>query len=158
AKPRPVVLFAEGRRGLQVVTCSSEAIRLGIRVGMPLGEVQSLLPGAHLSTARLQRRVDSRSVASPILKRADPNADRSRLEQFAVHCQMYSPLVGLEESPAPESLWLDISGSEALFGGERGLVEKVRKDFAERKVRVRVAIADTWGGAWAVSHFGRSEI
>lgn len=158
AKARPVVLFAEGRRGLQVAVCSSEAIRLGVCVGMPLGEVQSLLPEPKQSTTRSLRRSQKRSVSTPVLKRMDTVADRFRLEQLAVHCQSYSPLVGLEESPAPESLWIDISGSEDLFGGERGLAEKIRNDLAERNVRVRVAVADSWGAAWAISHFGRSDI
>ena len=35
---RPLILFAEGRRGLIVTACSPEALRLDIRVGMPLGE------------------------------------------------------------------------------------------------------------------------
>lgn len=132
-------------------------MKLGIRIGMPLGEAQSLLPDAKFSTSDV-RPAEKRLWLSPILKQSDPAADRLRLEQLAIHCQRYSPLVGLEESPAPESLWLDISGSEDLFGGERGLADKLRKDLAEQKLRVCVAIADSWGAAWAVSHFGRSDI
>ena len=142
---RPLILFAEGRRGLQVTACSPEAIRRGIHVGMPLGEAKSLLP----ETTRHKRQ----PVAKPIWQRADPGADRLRLQALAIHCQRYSPLVGLEEASEPEALWLDISGSEALFGGERRLVETLRTDLAQQGIQVRVAIADTWGTAWGVSHF-----
>ena len=40
-----------------------------------------------------------------------------------------------------------------LFGGERGLTETLQQDLAQQGIQVRVAIADTWGAAWAVSHY-----
>ena len=159
---RPVVLFAEGRRGFQVTVCSPEATAWGIRVGMPLGEVRSLLPSPAFNHGRSVVRSSSRNrsqpLVRPLLKRADPSADRSRLQGLALHCHQYSPLVGVEESPAPESLWIDIAGSEALFGGERGLAERLRADLAQQGIQVRVAIADTWGAAWGISHYGEDEI
>ena len=82
----------------------------------------------------------------------------SRLRSLALHCLKYSPLVGLEEVPAPESLWLDISGSEALFGGESGLSDRLRADLSEQRVQTRIATADSWGTAWAVSHYGEADI
>ena len=142
----PVILFAEGRRGLAVSACSPEAMRLGIRVGMPLGEARSLLP----TTASRRSR---QPILKPHFQRADPAADRTRLQALAIHCQRFSPLVGLEDAPEPGSLWLDISGSELLFGGEQGLAEVLITDLAQQGIQVRIAIADTWGAAWAVSHF-----
>ena len=163
---RPIVLFAEGRRGLQVVVCSPEAASWGIRAGMPLGEVQSLLPLTAAITpgrspskfSRRNRIQRAESAVPPILKRADPVADRLRLQSLALHCHRYSPLAGLEDRPTPESIWLDISGSEVLFGGERGLAEAVRADLAQQGIQVRVAIADSWGAAWGVSHYGEAGI
>ena len=163
---RPVVLFAEGRRGFQVVVCSPEATSWGIRVGMPLGEVQSLLPGPALPTssrspARFSRRNGVHRKGPPIvplLKRADPVADRLRLQSLALHGHRYSPLAGLEEGSTPESIWLDISGSEALFGGEQGLAKTLQADLAEQGIQTRIAIADSWGAAWGISHYGEAEI
>ena len=157
----PMVIFAEGRRGFQVTVCSHEASKWGIRVGMPLGEAQSLLPVSSAKTPRPPRRNGAqrgKPPALPVLKRADPAADRSRLQELALHCQTYSPLVGIEEALSPESLWLDISGSEVLFGGERGLAEKLQDDLAQQGVQVRVAVADSWGAAWGVSHYGEADI
>ena len=94
------------------------------------------------------------AAAPPFVQQANPVLDRAHLQRLALHCQQYSPLVGLEDVPEPESLWLDISGNEALFGGERGLIEALRADLARQGIQARVAIADTWGAAWAVSHFG----
>ena len=165
SEQRPVILFAEGRRGFQVVVCCPEVHRWGIRVGMPLGEVRSLLPGSgppswssQPQETKRQGTKRTRSAASPLLKRANPVADRIQLQALAHYCNRYSPLVGLEETTAPESLWLDISGSEALFGGEQGLAETVRRDMAQQGMQVRVAIADSWGAAWGVSHFGEADI
>lgn len=143
---RPLILFAEGRRGLSVSACSPEAVRFGIHVGMPLGEARSLLPNA---TSRRRRQDGSK----PVCQRADPLGDRTQLQALAIHCQCYSPLVGLEDGAEPESLWIDITGSEVLFGGEEGLAKALRDDLAQQGLQVRVAIADTWGAAWAVSHY-----
>lgn len=141
----PIVLYAPARRGLAVTACSLAALRSGIRVGMPLGEARSLLPAPSR---------DSRPRAVPRFEPADLAADRARLQQLAGHCQQYSPLVGLEETAEPESLWLDVAGNEALFGGEGPLIQTLQADLARQGLQARIAIADTWGAAWAVSHFG----
>jgi protein ImuB len=151
-RSRPIILFTESRRGLSVAACSLDAVRAGICVGMPLGEARSLLPGTTTRVKSPGR--PHRNPPPPIFRRADPAADRVRLRQLALHCQRYSPLAGLEEAVEPESIWLDISGSESLFGGEERLIETIRVDFAQQGFQVRIAIADTWGTAWAVSHFG----
>ena len=145
-RSHPLILFAEGRRGLAVSACSPEAMRFGISVGMPIGEARSLLP---TTASRHQRQ----PAPKPDFQRADPVADRTRLQAPAIHCQRYSPLVGLEDAPEPESLWLDISGSEVLFGGEVGLAETLQHDLAQQGIQVRITFADTWGAAWAVGHF-----
>lgn len=145
-RERPVILFAEGGRGLYVTNCSPEATQLGICIGMPLGEARSLLPAAASPRQR-------HPTPMPIFQRADPVADRTRLQRLAIHCQQYSPLVGLEDAAEPESLWLDISGSELLFGGEGRLVEAIRADLTQQGIQVRAAIANTWGAAWGVCHF-----
>lgn len=130
---------------------------------MPLGEVRSLLPASisarsAFPSSRQNGTNRIKSPAVPVLKRSDPLADRLRLQSLALHCQCYSPLAGLEEAPAPESLWLDISGSEALFGGERGLAESLQTDLARQGIQVRVAIADSWGAAWGISHYGDADV
>ncbi len=75
------------------------------------------------------------------------------MEKLAEWCRQFSPIVGIEEAPAPESLFLDISGLAHLFGGERPLAEQVLRGLRKCGLEARVAIADTLGGAWAVVHF-----
>ncbi len=84
----------------------------------------------------------------------DPLADRETLLELAAWCQRFSPTVGVEDGSAPESLFLDITGLDHLFGGEAALAGKVARDFAQRGFVVRIAIADTLGAAWAAARFG----
>ena len=90
---------------------------------------------------------------------SDPLADREALEELAAWCQQFSPIVGIEDSPLPESLLLDVTGLEHLFGGEGPLAQKIVDDFrTHRGLTVRVAIADTLGAAWAVARFCNSSL
>ena len=97
----------------------------------------------------------------------DPAADRTELLRLAEWCEQFSPLVGLEDggphsAPArdlparerPESLLLDVTGLGRLFGSEMRLVRQVAAAFQQSGYVVRLALADTIGTAWAVSHFG----
>jgi hypothetical protein len=83
----------------------------------------------------------------------DPLADRQALEALAEWSVRFSPIVGLEDSPAPESLLLDVTGLAHLFDGEASLAERIVHDFARRGLTARVAVADTIGAAWATAHF-----
>ena len=54
----------------------------------------------------------------------------------------------------PESLLLDITGLDALFGSEAQLAQEILRELAARGLTAVVAVADTIGAAWAVAHFG----
>lgn len=158
---RPLVLFARERRGYLVTVCSPEMRAWGVRAGMSLGEARSLLPTSANRVSRIQGNDPARrdgSPALPVLKEANPAADRLRLQSLARHCHRYSPLAGIEEGDTPESIWLDISGSEVLFGGEQGLADVLRTDLAQQGIQVRIAIADSWGAAWGISHYGDDDV
>ncbi len=77
------------------------------------------------------------------------------LEKIAHWCRQFSPLVGLEDAEMPGSLLLDVTGLGPFFGGEAALAETIVQRFNRRGLKVRVAVADTLGAAWAVAHFGR---
>ena len=72
------------------------------------------------------------------------------LRELAEHCRRFSPTVGVEP---PDCLLLDITGLAHLFGGEAALVRKVAEDFAHRGLAARMAVADTFGAAWALTHY-----
>jgi protein ImuB len=83
----------------------------------------------------------------------EPQRDRQALAKLAETCEQFSPCVGLEEGDEPESLLLDISNLEHLWGSEAALAAQVEKFFKRRGYRARLAIADTVGAAWALAHF-----
>jgi len=132
---RPLALSGPHRRGgLQVVACSVEARQQGVQIAMPLAESLALVPSL---------RVES----------ADPIAQRQELVELARWCQRYSPLVGLEPGPAPESLLAEIHGLARLFGGELALAQRAQQELGRRRLAARIAVADTIGAAWALSHY-----
>ncbi len=118
--------------------CCRRARSQGVTVGMPLAEAQSLAHG----------------LAS---LRHDSQADRRELEKLAEACDPFSPRVALEESDCPESLMLDISNLEHLWGSEARLAKVVEQSFRRHGYHVRVGIADTVGAAWAAAHFDSAD-
>ena len=85
---------------------------------------------------------------------ARPGLDQRRaLEELAAWCRQFSPLVGVEDSATPESLFLDVTGLEHLFGNEGSLGQTVLDALQRRGLSARLAIADTLGAAWAAAHF-----
>jgi protein ImuB len=133
-----VVLFREDHRGRWVVACSSSAAGLGIVPDMPLAEATAL--GGQQAVH---------------VEEFDPAADQAVLERLAEWCAQFSPLVGLEETDAPpECLLLEIDGTAPLWGGEESLAQEIVDEFREHGWRVRVAVADTIGAAWAVARYG----
>jgi protein ImuB len=117
-----------------VAVCCSAAREQGVRPEMPLAEAQALVP--QLQSFPHQ-----------------PPADRRALEKLAEACERFTPCVALEEGDEPESLLLDVSNLEHLWGSEARLAEQAEKFFTRRGYRVRVAVANTVGLAWALSHF-----
>jgi len=59
----------------------------------------------------------------------------------------------VEDSPHPQSLFLDVTGLEHLFGNEASLGQRILDALHRRGLSVRMAIADTPGAAWAAAHF-----
>jgi len=128
-----VVVEPHAARGPKVRHCSRRALEAGVKPGMPTAEVNALAPGVHL-------------------EEEDPRRDREALTGLAAWAERYSPLVGLEDAEEPECLLLDVSGCAACFGGEENLLRRARREFGAAGWRVRAAIADTVGAAWAIAH------
>jgi protein ImuB len=101
---------------------------------MPLAEAQALVRG----------------LASAVY---DPAVDRRSLEKLAEACERFSPRIAIEEGDEPESLLLDVSSLEHLWNSETALVNQAKEFFTKRGYRVRLAVAETVGAAWAAAHF-----
>jgi protein ImuB len=126
------VLYELHSRGeLRVVAGGSAC---GIRPGMPLAEATALAANC-----------------SPVILPHDAVVDRAALIELALWCERFSPAVAIEAGERPDGLALDVTGLGPLFGGEAALVERVVREFRERGLTARVAIADTLGAAWAAA-------
>ena len=133
-----MALVVNGARGSEVEACCSEAARQGVRPGMPLVEAQSLVRGLKVTAYK-------------------PEVDRATLVQWAEACERFSPRVALEDGEPPESLHLDISNLEHLWGSELKLVGQVKSFFTRRGYVVKLAVGETVGAAWAAAHFAISD-
>lgn len=133
---RPLLLAETFAGRSSVAACSREAQRLGIHPGMPLAEASALAP------RRLQ------------IKPHDPLADWQSLAQLAHWCRRFSPTVGLEASDPPRTLLFDAAGLASLHGSEQSLLDRAAREMARRGFRVRLALADTIGAAYAVARYG----
>jgi protein ImuB len=134
---------------------------------MPLSEALVFCPD-RLRTAPSGEREGSadRSVLHVAVHR--PEEDRAALEQLAVQCERFSPLVGFEPAewdpasrqaahgwPAmPSCLYLEITHSGPHFGSELRLVRQLARFLERLGYHVRLGVADTLGAAWAAAHFG----
>lgn len=140
------------RRGEIIAACDPAAQALGVRCGMPLAEAQALLRRA-THGARLQ------------IAPYNAEADRAALEELALLCEPYSPLVGLGEAypppadrtaPAYDALLLDVTSIGPLFGGEGKLIAAILAELAAQGYTARGAVADTVAAAWGLAHFPRA--
>jgi len=97
---------------------------------------------------------EAKSLAAVRLnvRRFEPESDRRALQSLAERCELFSPLVGLENADHPECILLDITGLAHLFVSEERLAAKVQKCFEVCGLVVRLAIANSIGLAWAVAH------
>jgi protein ImuB len=131
-----------GARRLAAVNASAAAA--GLTPGLPLAEARALRPDLALAPA-------------------DATADRLALERLARWAGRWTPSVAIEglTEDGGAGLWLDITGCEALFGGEDALADAIVARIAALGLTVRLGLADTPGAAWAAARFldgGRARI
>jgi len=92
----------------------------------------------------------------------DPAADAATCAALAQWCERFSPVVGWDAQDSSDSVWapggssdllVDATGLAVHFGGEQAMVRQIAQAWEERGYCVRVALADTWGAAWALAHY-----
>jgi protein ImuB len=83
---------------------------------------------------------------------ADREKDVRALRKLAAWADRFSPIVGLEDSPALECLLLDITGGADCFHGEDRLARRTLRALRAQGFTARATIADTVGAAWALAH------
>lgn len=86
---------------------------------------------------------------------ADLEGDHASLRRLAIlAARRWSPLTALTGS---DGLFLDITATAHLFGGEEAMTRRIVRLLARAGFTARIAIADTAGAAWALArHAGES--
>lgn len=128
----PLVTAANNGRRQVVASVDAAAAGLGLRAGMPLAQAQALVPGLAIYPSA-------------------PEAEHEGLRRLAGWCLRYAPLASAD---LPDGIWIDVTGSTHLHGGEAGLLRDLVARFAAYGVAARVAIADTPGAAWGLVRYG----
>ena len=183
----PLLLYArDPRRGELIVTCSRAAHACGVRPGMPLAEAEALAARAgqvfnqssksgqvknlsylHDPAADLAALAKLAAECERFSPLVGWNTVESRLaDQKAPgkSAPWWSNLGGWAElrdgsalGSGPAELFLDVTGIGVLFGGEEKLLAAVEEEFIRRGYRVKLAIAETIGAAWALT-FGDGRV
>jgi protein ImuB len=180
---RVVLFHQDSRRGRLVAAASPLGMQAGVREGMPLSEAKSLLQRASRvrSTDRTPASLSKPPAIPPdhsqtntssfFIFEHDPVADHEALNQLADSLSAFSPIVGLEQADLPagkiagktgekltdklrvSSIFLDLTGLARLFGSESQLAADLFHFVQSLDYVPRLAIANTIGVAWGISHF-----
>ncbi len=125
----PLVVSAKIANALYIHALETKAARLGLYKGQPLA--------------------NARAMVQPLcIVPAEEKADAALLEDIADWCDRFTPLVTLD---APDGLFLDITGTAHLFGGEAAMLATVTGLIANQDFAVRAAIAGTSLAAHALA-------
>ncbi len=109
------------------------AARMGLRPGQRLNDARAIFPA--LETGLIDRAYAAQ-----------------RLKQLSLWMQRFTPWVSIEDD---DGLLLDITGCAHLFGGEDSLCAQISDLMTKHGMSARLAIAETPGAAWALSHFDK---
>ena len=133
------MLAAPGKGGARVVSLNEAARRGGLSTG-------ELVSNARAKVLDLQ------------VRDADPAADAVALRRLALWCLRYAPVAApWDEASGADGLFIDITGSAHLFGGEERMLADLEARLVSFGLFPRTAIADTAGAAWAIARYGGKE-
>jgi len=139
-------IFPVARSGPAIVAADDAAWQSGVRPGMPLAEARSM------ATPVTNKGSTSSTLSETTFVEWAPADDRKSLKGIAELVRRFAPIIGLDETPCPDSLLLDITGCAPLFGGEASLAEQLVARLRQHKLSCRVAISDSVATAWAFAH------
>ena len=80
----------------------------------------------------------------------DPIADQQLLMRRAAWLERFSPLV---TPHLPDTIFLDITGCDHLFGGEKKMIDQIHAELTKLGHQCRMGLGDTIGASWALARF-----
>nr|WP_238840583.1 DNA polymerase Y family protein [Roseobacter cerasinus] len=128
----PTALVADGPHG-QVIHATNRAARLaGIATGA--------------------RVVDMRAVCPELrVEYADLAGDAQALKRLSLWARRWCPWTVVDGA---DGLILETTGSDHLMGGEAAMLTEMEARLSTLGLSARLAVAPTWGAAWALARFG----
>jgi protein ImuB len=125
----------DGRRRV-IAAMDHAAVGAGLYSGMPVAQGQALVPELTVMEAR-------------------PDEDAAALGRLAGWCLRYAPLTA---AAPPDGVWIDVTGSTHLHGGETRLLRDLVSRLLIQGITARAAVAGTPGAAHAMARFGAEEV
>jgi len=132
----PLVTAMHDGRKRVIAAVDAMAAQVGLYPGMAVARAQALVPDLTIQDAA-------------------PEDDAAALRRLAGWCLRYAPLAA---AAPPDSVWIDITGSAHLQGGETRLLRDLVSRLLGQGFSARAAVADTPGAAHAMARFGLGEI
>lgn len=131
-----VVLAKDGPHGPVIHAGNEHARRQGVHAGARLVDMRALCPELTVYDA-------------------DITGDEAALDQLVLWARRWCPWSNKDTSAndGADGLVLDTTGSDHLLGGEPAMLQDMEKRFADLGLTANLAIAPTWGAAWALSRF-----
>ena len=128
----PIALATEGPHGPVIHAINRTARQSGIQIGERVVDMRALCPALQVEYADLQ-------------------GDRRLLDRLMLWARQWCPWTVTD---GVNGLILDTTGSDHLFGGEAELLREIETRFALLGFSIQLAVAPTWGAAWALARFG----
>lgn len=127
----PFALTVEGPHGPVIHAANRAAHLAGVSTGARAVDMRALCPALRMDFA-------------------DPGGDRVTLNHLSLWARRWCPWTAVDG----QGLILDITGSAHLWGGEAAMLEEIEARLAVLGFSARLALAPTWGAAWALARFG----
>ncbi len=128
----PIVLAREGHHGPVIHAVNRTA------------RVNGILPGSRV--------VDMRAICPELqVEFADEAGDRAALDRLVLWARRWCPWTVRD---GDDGLILDTTGSDHLMGGEAAMLVEMETQLSLMGLTARLAVAPTWGAAWALARFG----
>ena len=129
--------------GALFALAASEGSRLTVSAATPAALAAGIRTGLGLA--------DARTIAPALLSRpAEPARDAAALARLARWLDRYGPAFNTD---GPGGLWVDVTGTGHLHGGEPALLADVTGRLGGLGFTARAAISDGLGAAWALARF-----
>jgi protein ImuB len=128
----PIVLAREGHHG-PVIHAANRSAR-----------VNGILPGSRV--------VDMRAICPELqVEFADQAGDHAALDRLVLWARRWCPWTVRD---GDDGLILDTTGADHLLGGEAAMLVEMETQLSLLGLTARLAVAPTWGAAWALARFG----